>query len=331
MHARTDPPRALGLLSGGLDSALAAALLLEQGVSITALHFESPVSCRSDVRGVTEALGIPLVSRPKGAAYLRMLREPHWGYGRNMNPCVDCRIFMFRAAGEEMRALGADFVFTGEVVGQRPMSQLRDRLRTIDRESGLEGLVLRPLSARLLPESEPERLGLVDRDRLLAVSGRSRRVQLAEAKRLGVERFDSPAGGCLLTDASFSGRLRDLFAHQAAEDTAEDDVALLALGRHFRIAPDLKIVLGRDAAENRWLAGRAVAPRWLVEPEGFSGPTALVCGPRSDAALERAIALIVRHSRDAGQGSRVRVGADDSFHHLPVGPAADRIPPDTAL
>ena len=178
---------ALGLLSGGLDSALAAALLLEQGLEVVGLHLESPVSCRGDARGLAAELGIPLIVRAKGEEFLQLLRRPRWGYGRHLNPCLDCRVLMLRRAGEVMRETGAGFVFTGEVPGQRPMSQLRDRMRLVDRQSGLEGLVLRPLSARLLPETEPERRGWVDRTRLLAVSGRSRRVQLAEEDAAAAE------------------------------------------------------------------------------------------------------------------------------------------------
>jgi tRNA-uridine 2-sulfurtransferase len=327
----SSPPHAVGLISGGLDSALAAALMLEQGVRVTALHYESPLSCHSEVRAVAGSLGIPLVVRAKGPDFLRLLREPRWGYGRNMNPCVDCRVYMLQSAAGELRALGADFLFTGEVVGQRPMSQLRGRLRLVEKHSGLEGRVLRPLSARLLPETEPERLGLVDRSRLLAISGRSRRVQMAEAKRLGLLGYGSPAGGCLLTDPGFSRRVRDWLDHEGAHEGGEEDLRLLSLGRHFRIGPDVKIVLGRNQAENGRLAGFAGERRWLVEPEGFPGPTALVCGPRSDAALERAMALINRHSRVTGPRPQVRVGAGESFRFHPLGPAADHSAPDVAL
>ena len=297
--------RALGLLSGGLDSALAAALLLEQGLEVVGLHLESPVSCRGDARGLAAELGIPLIVRAKGEEFLQLLRRPRWGYGRHLNPCLDCRVLMLRRAGEVMRETGAGFVFTGEVPGQRPMSQLRDRMRLVDRQSGLEGLVLRPLSARLLPETEPERRGWVDRARLLAVSGRSRRVQLAEAARLGLRRYATPGGGCLLTDAAYARRLRDLLEHSPAGlDGA--DVELLAVGRHFRPGPGLKIVLGRSAAENARLAAFAGERRWLVEPVDCPGPSALVCGPRDAAGLEQAAALIARYARAAAPADLVR-------------------------
>lgn len=316
-----DPPRsrrirALGLLSGGLDSALAAALLLEQGLEVVGLHLESPVSCRSDVRDVARDLGIPLTVRSKGAEYLQLLRDPRWGYGRNLNPCVDCRVFMLRRSREYLEESGADFLFTGEVLGQRPMSQLSEKLRLIDRQAGADGLVLRPLSARLLPETGPERRDWVDRSRLLAISGRSRHVQLAEAARLGLRRYQSPGGGCLLTDTIFSRKLRDLFDHAPQSGVEEADVALLSLGRHFRLGPALKVVLGRDVAENTRLARLQGEGRWLVEPDGFTGPSALVCGARDEEGLTEAIRLIARYARThqahdlirwhSGDGVRVR-------------------------
>jgi hypothetical protein len=298
--------RALGMLSGGLDSALAARLLLDQGIEVIGFHLESPTACRNDVAEVARDLGIRLVSRPKGEEYLRLLRHPRWGYGRNMNPCVDCRIFMFRLARAWLEEFEAAFLFTGEVVGQRPMSQVRDRMELIDRESQLEGWVLRPLSAQVLPETEPERRGWVDRTRLLAIRGRGRNDQLRLAERYGLRHYASPGGGCLLTDASFSGRLRDLFAHTPETETTMDDVALLRLGRHFRVAADLKVVIGRDQAENQRLAGFEGAGRWRVEPDGFRGPSALVCGPHDARALQAATELILRHTHDRGPAVRVR-------------------------
>jgi tRNA-specific 2-thiouridylase len=311
--------RALGLLSGGLDSALAAALLLEQGLEVVGLHLESPLSCRSDVREVARDLRIPLTVAPKGADYLRLLREPRWGYGRNLNPCVDCRVFMLRLSRGHLEEAGADFLFTGEVLGQRPMSQLSGKLRLIDRQAGLEGLVLRPLSARLLPETEPERRGWVDRSRLLGISGRSRHVQLAEAARLGLRRYQSPGGGCRLTDPIFSRKLRDLFDHEPRHGVEEADVVLLSLGRHFRLGPSLKVVLGRDAAENARLARLQDERRWLVEPHGFTGPSALVCGPRDEESLAAAVRLITRYARAHASHDHIRWHSGDGIRVQPLG------------
>jgi hypothetical protein len=317
----TTPIRAVGLLSGGLDSALAAKLLLEQGIDVIGLHLESPTACRSDVRELARELGIPLVVRAKGEEYLRLLRHPRWGYGRNMNPCLDCRLFMFRSAQPCLEEHGARFLFTGEVVGQRPMSQTRDRMALVDRQSGLEGLILRPLSARLLPETEPERRGWVDRSRLLAISGRTRLEQLALAEGYGLRHVQSPGGGCLLTDPQFSERLRGLFADVPEERTTVDDLRLLRLGRVFRVTPALRIVLGRDRDENARLAEFESPERWLVEPLDFAGPSALVCGPRDEESLGHAIDLIASHSRSPLPSNAVRWRGEDGVQSRTLGAA----------
>jgi len=293
------PVRALGLLSGGLDSALAARLLIDQGIEVIGLHLESPTACRSDVREVASDLGIRLITRAKGEPYLDLLRQPRFGYGRNMNPCVDCRVFMFQLAQPIMEECGARFLFTGEVMGQRPMSQTRERFLLIDREAGLSGWIVRPLSARVLPETEPERLGFVDRGKLLGIYGRTRTTQLELAERLGLKHYQSPGGGCLLTDPIFAVKLRDLLDHDPARETSLDDVALLRLGRHVRIHDALKIVLGRDASENAALRNFENPVRRIVEPASFSGPSALVCGAFSEPALAETARLIVRYSRRA--------------------------------
>jgi hypothetical protein len=205
---------------------------------------------------------------------------------------------MFRLARGYMDEAGARFLFTGEVLAQRPMSQMRNALATIEREAGLEGLVLRPLSARLLPPTEPERRGWVDRGRLLAIEGRSRRAQLELARRHGFHEFSTPAGGCLLTDAGFSSRLRDLFCHTPEEATTQEDVLLLRVGRHFRLGPELKLVVGRNAEENRQLLGFLRAGRAYVEARlPWKGPSVLVCGPLEPHGLGAAMRLMVRFSK----------------------------------
>jgi tRNA-uridine 2-sulfurtransferase len=297
--------RALGLLSGGLDSAVAAALLIEQGIEVIGLHFTSPVAAPGGVRELAAELGIPLIERSRGPAFLELLRSPRWGYGRHLNPCVDCRILSLRLAGGVMREVGAAFLFTGEVSGQRPMSQLLRQIRLIEKQSGLSGLILRPLSAKLLPETEPERRGWVDRARLLGIHGRSRRVQLAEAARRGLVHHGTPGGGCRLTDPGYARRMRDLLAHSPAR-LDERELELLALGRHFRCRPDLKIVVGRDAGENERLAALADGERWLIEPLDGPGPSALVCGPPDEEARELAAALLVRHARASAAAGLVR-------------------------
>lgn len=302
--------RAVGLLSGGLDSALAARLLLDQGIEVIGLHLESPTACRSDVGEVARELGIHLVTRPKGEEYLRLLRHPRFGYGRQMNPCIDCRIFMFHLGRPYLEEFDAQFLFTGEVLGQRPMSQMRSAMKRIDREAGMEGWILRPLSARLLPETEPESRGWVDRERLLGIWGRGREPQLALAERYGLKRYQSPGGGCLLTDPAFAQRVQDLFDHDPEEHANLDDLRLLRIGRHLRIDPSLKIVVGRNEAENRALLALEGRGRWIVEPMGFSGPTVLGCGPFSEDALGAAIDRIAHYSREGTAISEVRWRAD---------------------
>jgi hypothetical protein len=293
---------------------------------VIGLHLESPTACRSDVREVARELGIALEVREKGQAYLQLLRHPRFGYGKHMNPCIDCRVFMFGIARGIMDEVGARFLVTGEVAGQRPMSQGRNTLHLIDREADLDGWVLRPLSALLLPETEPERLGWVDRSRLLRITGRGRLEQLAMAERFGLSRHQSPGGGCLLTDATFSVKLRDLFAHGNEASTTVDDVALLRIGRHFRLRPDLKIVLGRNQEENGRLVKAASGARWLVEPAGFNGPAALVCGPRDESSLDAAARLIAAYTRDSRPEQRVRWRQAETSGERVIGASIDCAP-----
>src|SRR6266567_846047 len=251
--------KALALLSGGLDSTLAVKVMLDQGIAVEALNFTSPfctctgknAGCKSEAVRVAEEFGIPIKVMNKGVEYLEIVRRPRHGYGKGMNPCVDCRIFLLRKAKEYMAESGADFVITGEVLGQRPMSQRRDTLRVIERESGLEGLLLRPLSARHFEPTIPEKEGWVDRDKLLAIEGRSRSVQMQMAEELDVKNYPCPAGGCLLTELSFVPKLRDVFDH--SEELNLRDFRLLKTGRHFRIAPRSKAIMGRSEGDNNQL------------------------------------------------------------------------------
>jgi hypothetical protein len=326
MNSAVTPIRALALLSGGLDSALAARLLLDQGLEVIGLYLESPTACRSDVREVARELGIGLEVRAKGEEYLHLLRNPRFGYGKHMNPCIDCRVFMFGIARRVMEQVEARFIVTGEVAGQRPMSQGRNTLGLIDREAELEGWILRPLSALLLPATEPEKLGWVDRSRLLRIAGRGRLEQLALAERYGLSHHQSPGGGCLLTDATFSVKLRDLFAHQDEHATTLDDVALLRVGRHFRLRPDLKIVLGRNRDENLRLIELTGPSRWRVEPLGFNGPAALVCGPRDAYAIVAAARLIAEYARDSKPEDRVRWRDGEDSGEQVVGASSALLP-----
>jgi len=289
---------ALVLMSGGLDSTLAAKLMLEQGIQVQGLYLSSPWGCDTDVQRVSRELGISLKVVEKGSAYVELVRNPKYGYGKNMNPCIDCRIYMFELAKKVMDEKGADFIVTGEVLGQRPMSQRYDAMIKIDQESGMEGLVLRPLSARYLPLTLPEREGWVDREKLLDVQGRSRSIQIRLAEEFGLKEYASPAGGCLLTDEEFSVKLLDFFEHQ--QNPSINEARLLRFGRHFRINEKVKVILGRNQGENQSLREIVDHTMTMMEPLGFPGPIAVITGEISSIPFELFGGLILEYSKKAG-------------------------------
>lgn len=317
--------KAIGLLSGGLDSTLAVQLMVEQGAEVIAVKFTSPF-CQCDQSGcchaasVAQRLGIPLKLLPKGDAYLRLLRDPPHGRGSNMNPCIDCRIYMLRLTKTYMEEIGAAFIFTGEVLGQRPMSQHRHAMELIEREAGLEGRLLRPLCAQHFPPTEAEQKGWVDRARLLDITGRSRKPQLALAASMGIQDFSCPAGGCLLTDPRFSMRLRDLFAHQP--EVSARDIALLKTGRHFRLG-ESKIICGRDERENGLLQRQKVAAEWLFETVDLAGPTVLLLGAAGAAAVQLAADVTAAYTDGSAATVGVRVQSPQGERMLQVA-RADR-------
>jgi tRNA-uridine 2-sulfurtransferase len=288
--------KALGLCSGGLDSILSALILRHQGILVSWVSFETPFFSAANARAAAAAHEIPLHVRDITPAYLEMIKAPRAGFGKNMNPCMDCHSLMFRLAGEMMAEYGYDFLFSGEVMGQRPMSQNRSALRYVEKHSQYDGLILRPLSAKCLPPTKMEASGLVDRARLLDLSGRSRKPQMALAEKFGVEDYPSPAGGCLLTDKGYSQRLRDLFDHQ--DSTSHRELDLLKYGRHMRLTPAVKIAVGRTQAENAALTELVDERSDLVlKTEGVPGPTVVMPNGGDEAVVLLAASICAGYSK----------------------------------
>ena len=269
--------KAVGLLSGGLDSTLAAKILIDQGIEVHAINFVSPfctctpksMGCAAVVKAVSKLGGIPLKRITLGDEYLRMIKSPRHGYGRGMNPCIDCRIMKIVKAAEYMREIGASFLFTGEVLGQRPMSQHRKALDIIDKESGVSGYILRPLSAAHLSLTIPEQKGMVDRSKLLAIQGRSRKPQLALAKEKKIEDPPCPNGGCLLTDANFAEKLADYFLR--VENPSAADIPLLKIGRYRKTVDGKFVIIARNEEEGLRLQKLIKPDLNLFAPENFRG------------------------------------------------------------
>jgi tRNA-uridine 2-sulfurtransferase len=288
--------RALGLCSGGLDSILSALVLRRQGIEVEWVSFETPFFSAEKARRAAAGNGIPLTVVNITTPFLEMLRNPSCGYGKHMNPCLDCHALMFRTAGEMMNEKQADFLFSGEVLGQRPMSQTSSSLRFVEKKSGFAGLILRPLSAAKLPDTLPEQKGQVKKSLLLGISGRSRHHQIALAKEFGVSDYPAPAGGCLLTDRGYSARLKDLFSHGAS--FTERDLLLLKYGRHFRPDRFSKIIVGRAENDNDGIAA-LYDPKVdiLLHLKTHPGPTVLLPYGGSRDARRMAAALCAGYGK----------------------------------
>ncbi len=292
--------KCVALMSGGLDSTLAAKLMLDQGIEISAVIFSSPFYGGKGNKGAGAAaviaakqLGdIPIVRIQMGDDYLEMVRKPRHGYGTGMNPCIDCRIMQLQKAGNYMQEIGARFLVTGEVLGQRPMSQQKRAITIIDKESRFKGFILRPLSAGLLDQTIPEQEGWVNRERLLEIEGRSRKVQISLAAQKGITDYPSPAGGCLLTDKVFSDRMRDYFAFTDQPTMA--DIPLLKVGRHFRLESGDKVIVARNEAECGILKRLCPEDSHLLFPLGFTGPVAVLQGKSVEAAVQKIIVYTKR-------------------------------------
>ena len=302
--------KAVALLSGGLDSTLAVKMMIEQGIDVVALNFTSPFctctkkssGCMSEALRVANEFNIPIKVMNKGVEYLEIVRKPQHGYGKGLNPCVDCRIYLLRKAKKYMQEIGADFVVTGEVLGQRPMSQRLKTLRIIEEESGLSGLLLRPLSAQHFEPGIPETNGWVDRNRLLAFEGRSRKQQFQLAEDLNVKDYPCPAGGCLLTETLFVPKLKDLFDH--SDEICMNAVKLLKLGRHFRLTKNHKLILGRNEAENDLLPKTAQPEDTVIDLVGGAGPTGLLVGSPDAEVVQLAARILIHHTKNVSSGGQ---------------------------
>jgi len=289
--------KALSLFSGGLDSILATKLILDQDIEVVALNFTSqfnPIEKgKNKVAEAAKQLGVRLQLINLESDYVQLIRNPKHGYGKNINPCIDCRIFMLKKAKQYAREIGATFIFTGEVLDERPLSQRFNALKIVEKESGLEGKLLRPLSAKLLPKTMAEKKGLVDREKLAGIRGRSRKPQIELAKEYGIDYYPSPAGGCLLTCEDYAHKLRDLFKHK--KRVSMRDVDLLRVGRHFRLGPN-KIIVGRNKEENQTLTKKKASNDYYFEVATVPGPTSILQGTKSRKAIKTAAALTAYYS-----------------------------------
>ncbi len=305
--------KAVAMVSGGLDSTLAVKLMVNQGIQIFGITFitgfcyadpRRPEKRRKDEKaGKNEAMragrqtGTPVEFRDISEEYIQqVVIHPRFGYGSAINPCIDCRIFMLKKAKAYMEEKGAQFIITGEVLAQRPMTQHFKTLRLIEKEAGLEGLIVRPLSAQLLPPTLPEKEGWIDRSKLEAISGRSRHRQMELARELGIDEYPQPAGGCCyLTDQNYARRVRDLFQYRDKESLTLNDFILLKAGRHFRVSERLKVIVGRDELENDFLQHFA-AGRWSFEAVDVSGPLVLAEGDVTETDIPLIAAITARYS-----------------------------------
>jgi tRNA-uridine 2-sulfurtransferase len=323
--------RAFSLLSGGLDSLLATRLIMEQGIEVTALHFITPFfgyhrkgqEARYQERW-RKLYGIEVRIIDVGQEYLQILRNPRHGYGKNFNPCIDCKIFLFSKARGMMEQEEADFLISGEVLGQRPMSQRRDTMRIVERDSGADGLLLRPLCAQLLKPTRAETEGLVDRTKLLSMTGRGRKPQMELAERMGIRHYPTPAGGCLLTDPEMAGRIRKFFDH--SPQVSVDEILFLQVGRHFQPSRDQHLAVGRRDEENQRLLELFREGDVLLRVHGIPGPLGLFRGRADEQGLELAASIVARYSKAKDQ-DRVEVNygksAEDFSGRFFVSPVKD--------
>lgn len=296
--------KAISLLSGGLDSTLAIKVLQKAGIDVVAITFVTPFFGAKKARVAAEKVGAILIEKDITEEHLKMVKDPAHGYGKNMNPCIDCHGLMLKVTKQIMKKEKAKFVATGEILGQRPMSQNKDALRTVEKISGLENMIVRPMCGQLLPTTIPEEKSWIKKSDLLDIRGRSRKIQMKMAEEMGIKDYPSPAGGCLLTDPEFSIRLKELFGKWP--ESGQADIELLKHGRHFW-EQDLKIIIGRDKEDCDEILKLADNKDILLELEGMPGPISLIRGEEPQDALNKAAELVKQHSTKACDKERVVV------------------------
>ncbi len=294
--------KAVCLFSGGLDSALAAELVRRQDIDVRLVNFTTPFFPSRDAKAMAKRLKLPLKEIDVTPEYVRMLRKPKHGYGSYLNPCIDCKIFMLRHAKKYAKSIGAKFVFTGEVIGQRPMSQQKYMLRHIEKEVGLEGKLLRPLSAKLMDATEAERW--VDREKLMDIQGRGRTLQMDLAKKFKIRKYPSPAGGCLLTNEGYAAKAKDLLKERAL---SRNDIMLLKVGRHFRLGKS-RIIVGRNHADNNEILRLRKPSDYLFEVKGSGSPVTLLRGEKAERSIRLAASLTARYSDSKDERTAVSYG-----------------------
>lgn len=321
--------KVVALLSGGLDSQLAVRMMQKQGFEVSAVAIKTPFcdfdcgrGCGFEIRERADDLNVNLKTVYLGDEYIEMLKHPKYGRGAGFNPCVDCRAMMFDAAKKHMKQIGAEFIISGEVLGQRPMSQHRKALKNIELESELEGKIVRPLSGALLPATSPERDGLIRREDLGMIRGRSRKPQLAMAKEFGIENPPNAGGGCLLTDPAFGLRTKDLFDH--TKTPTINDIDLLKLGRHHRLDEETKMIVGRNQTENETIRMLALPGDILLEVRDFVGPTTILRGKTAKDHVIFAASVTLKYSDAPSAEGYVTVSDSSSKNDIAVTPATEK-------
>ena len=316
--------KVVALLSGGLDSQLAVRMMQEQGFEVSAVAIKTPFcdfdcgrGCGFEIRERSDDLNVNLKTVYLGDEYIKMLKNPKHGIGAGFNPCVDCRTMMFDAAKKHMDEIGAEFIISGEVLGQRPMSQHAPALHTIEKESNLDGKIVRPLSAGLLPPTDAEKDGLIKRENLGMIRGRQRKIQIQMAKEYGFENPPNAGGGCLLTEPQFGIKAKDLFDH--VENPTINEIDLLKIGRHFRLDEETKFVVGRNKDENEMIKAIALPGDILLEAKDVVGPVSILRGNNAKEHVEFASSVTLRYSDSPkGEHGIILVKKDDSSEEVNV-------------